>query len=321
MSNITVYIGVDVAKKTLDFSCGITLLTSVPNNPKAHIQAFKTIASKYPKDTRFHLVCEASGGYEQSVIDSTRAFGWLVSRVSPTKVRHAAKALGFHAKTDAIDAKLIEIFAIKVNPAPLAQIDDASVQLRELVSIRQELVKQATQTSNRIEKQAHPILLKTYKKILSQIRRQIAQIDKAIAAVLKACPSLRQQCQRLCQVQGVGCQTAQTVLAFCPEIGTLSDSQAAALAGLAPFNRDSGSKRGYRSIGGGRKQLRTCLFMAALTASRSNPVLAPFYARLMAKGKKHKVALVAVMRKLIVLLNKLIKNPSLSLILSPVKPT
>lgn len=309
MSESIVYIGVDVSKDTLDFSCGKFQRGAVPHTAKDRLKTFQAIAKEHPKGSVFHLVCEASGGYEQALIESAMEFGWRVSRVSPSRVRAAAKALGIHAKTDKIDARLIETFASKVLPAPLSPQDASLAELRELVSIRKECVDRITRAKNRLSQQSRKSLQKIYQQTIALAQKQMADIDKAIAKLTDHDDHLDTKIKRLTQVQGVGAQTAHSVLAFMPELGTLNDTQVASLAGLAPFNQDSGTLKGQRCIRSGRSELRTALYMPALTASRSNPVLSKFYQSLIQKGKKPKVALVAVMRKLIVLLNRILKNP------------
>lgn len=313
MSDSIVYVGVDVAKKNLDFACGDLQFNQVENSSKAHRKIFKAIALKYPQATCFQLVCEASGGYEQSIIDSAMSFGWSVSRVNPSNVRHFAKGIGLLAKTDQIDARLLVEFAQKTNPRILNASDLSIRELRELVSLRKEFVDQITQAKNRMEQQTLPTLRRIYKQTIASYEKQIKKVDEEIKKLKNKDSGLKEKIEILSKVQGVGEQTAARVLAFLPEIGTLTDQQAAAIAGLAPYNNDSGQRKGARFIKGGRSELRTALYMPALTASRINPVLARFYQSLIKRGKKPKVALTAIMRKLVILFNRLIKNPKLKL--------
>lgn len=309
MSVPIVYIGLDVAKLHLD-AHGQNQGCRLENHSKGHAQLIQWLG-RYSAPV--HVICEATGGYEQPVVAALMAASIPVSVVAPARVRALARSLGILAKTDQIDAKLLERFGQLVEPSPCRPQSSAQLQLGALVSFRLQLLDKIQALQNQIEHLPKGPVTASAQRLARSYQRELLKIDQAIDAFLAQEPVFDSHFKRLCQVQGVGRFTALSVLAFLPEIGTLSKKQAAALAGLAPRNKDSGQFKGYRSIGGGRHKLRACLYMAALTASRSNPVLKAFYQRLISSGKKPKVALTALMRKLIILLNHLIKNPNFQL--------
>jgi transposase len=227
--------------------------------------------------------------------------------VNPRLPRDFARARNLLAKTDALDAAILAEFGRRMNPAPTPRPDPVLARLDELVNRRAQLIEDRTRERNRLEAacgaQTRDSLRRHLRHLESQIEKMEDHIDKLVAAT----PLLRDKIARLVSVQGVGTLTAAALLAAMPELGALSKNQVAALAGLAPFNRDSGLSRGTRSIHGGRRAVRCALFMAAVTASRFNPILKAVYERLKAAGKPNKVALVAVMRKLLIYLNRLLK--------------
>ena len=230
-----------------------------------------------------------------------------VSVVNPGQVRHFAKAKGILAKSDKIDAKVLVEYAQAIKPRPTPPLPDYWHRLVELMQRRSVLVEMTTAEKNRLAQNPSPAIAKWIGAHLRQILAQVKQVEQACRQLLTQNPELEQKCQCLIQVKGVGLITALSLLASMPELGTLSRTQVAALSGTAPLNRDSGQMRGVRTTWGARVNARCALYMAALVASRSNPVLAPVYNRLVANGKKPKVALVALMRKLVIYLNSLLK--------------
>ena len=214
------------------------------------------------------VICEASGGYERGVVEALQEAGITVSVVQASRVRQFARASGIWAKTDRIDAAVLCAFGAALQPAPSAAAAPEQLRLRELEAQRRHLSRQQL------------------------IAQSSVLADKA---------------KKLTAISGVGPRTAALLLAQMPELGTLNRREAAALAGLAPFNHDSGKHRGQRSIFGGRRAVRTGLYMAALVAARHNPILATFYQRLRAAGKPPKLALTATMRKLLLVLNSALK--------------
>ena len=229
-----------------------------------------------------------------------------VSVVNPRLPRDFARARNRLAKTDAIDARILADYGRTMQPSPTPKPDPQMVLLDDLVTRRRQLVADRAAERTRLEQTTRPELLASLRLHLRHLNGQIEKLWALIAGLIQATPALRAKIALLVQVQGVGELTASALLAALPELGTLSPNEVTALAGLAPFNRDSGSFRGTRSIHGGRSDVRTALYMAALCATRTNPFLKPVYQHLRANGKPHKVALVAVMRKLLIHLNRIL---------------
>ena len=305
MSENIVYIGADLCKESIDLFIPTSGSHQLPNTPRGHA---KLITLLQNVDGNIHLICEATGGYERELLLALSAATLPCSLINPRQARDFARAKGILAKTDKIDAQVLSAYGEAMNPPPYKLAPEALRRLRELVDLRRHLLLQHQATANLQSN----LLLKETKKIhcclQKSLLKQIEKLDVLIADTLRADCALRQKTDTLCSVKGVGITTAAALLSSMPELGSLSRNQAAALAGLAPFNRDSGPLRGKRSIHGGRWQVRLALYMAALSASRSNPFLKAFYLRLRAAGKPFKVALTAVMRKLLIYLNNLLKN-------------
>lgn len=308
MSPTPVYVGIDVAKLTLDAHA---LAPHAPqrrrfdNSPKGIRQLGQWLQQWKP----LHVACEATGGYEQPMVEALHHSQCPLSVLNPRQVRDFARAQGRLAKTDTLDAAVLADFAQRVQPPPTAPRSATQQQLAELVTRRHQLLSMRRAEHNRLEHLSHPLLRKQIQSNRRRLDQQIQQVEAAMTQLTQSEASLHHKVQRLSSVQGVGALTATTLIALMPELGSLNRRQAAALAGVAPFNRDSGARRGQRAIGGGRWLVRIALYMAALAASLHNCRLKTFYQRLIAAGKAPKVALVAVMRKLIVLLNQVLKNP------------
>jgi transposase len=302
------YLGIDVAKLHLDLR-HLNQSARIANTKDAIGRWLKTLASEVV------LVCEASGGYEALLVDLAQQSGRLVIRVNARQVRDFARAQGRLAKTDQIDAQTLVAFAEAFSPAPLAPPDPVQKRLAAMVKHRAHLLRQITQNNNVAETLTDKKLRSLLAKTVCFLRRQVKELEKLISAQTGDSPALSAKVQRLKQVQGIGPVTAASLVALMPELGSLSATQAAALAGVAPFNRDSGQYRGQRHIAGGRGPVRSTLYMAALVASRHNPILKALYQRLVARGKAKKLALTVLMRKLIVLANLILKKPEFSLAL------
>jgi transposase len=301
----SVHLGADVSKLTIDLGCPqLAVATSIPNDPAGYRTLIKILA-KSPAPV--HVVCEATGPYHQGFVAALHQAGLLVSVVNPRLPRDFARARGQLAKTDAIDALLLADYGRTMRPAPTPKPEASSVLLDDLVTRRAQLVEDRARAKVRLEQTSCAQVLASLKLHLRHLDGQIEKLLARIAEVVESAPALRAKVARLVQVRGVGALTASALLAALPELGSLSKNEVAALAGLAPFNRDSGAFRGTRSIRGGRAEVRTALYMAALSATRCNPILKAVYQRLRTAGKPHKVALVAVMRKLLVYLNSLLK--------------
>ena len=300
-----IYIGVDVAKLTLAIQLPDQAwsLANTPQDQAVLIARLRTLAGPA------HVICEATGGYERALAGALHHAGLAVTVLNPRQARDFARACGCLAKTDRIDAAVLADYGAKLqpraDPAPVPGQDAFAA----LVQARQDLIGLLTAEAGRREHTTLPALRRLAAARQRQLEKQLAQLDALLDAHVAAAAPLAANAARLSAVAGVGRVTVLTTLALLPELGTITDAQAAALAGVAPLNRDSGQYRGQRHIAGGRPAVRRVLYMAALTASQHNPILKTFYQQLRARGKPAKLALTAVMRKLVVLLNRLLKNP------------
>lgn len=297
--------GIDVSKDRLDvaFSDGRSR-PSVANDPTGHAGLVTIFTAQRPR----RIVVEATGGYERAIVAELIAAGLSAVVVNPRQVRDFAKALGRRAKTDAIDAQVLAQFAEAIDP-PLRPLDDPQTQaLASLLARRRQLVGMHTAESNRLPHAHDRRVRQSIRNVLRLLEKQIAAMDDDLDGFIRQSPAWMEKVNLLSSVPGVGPQTARTLLAELPELGTASRQEIAALAGVAPYNRDSGQMRGQRSISGGRSVVRTALYMATLVATRYNPVIRNHSDRLQKAGKRKKVALVACMRKLLVMLNAILRT-------------
>jgi transposase len=302
------HVGLDVAKSSLQLDLASQPHT-LTNDAKGHAQLLKRLRA-YPTA---HVICEATGGYEQPVVRVLHAAQVLVSIVEAGRVRHFARAKGLRAKTDPIDATVLSQYGRAIQPVATPAPTVTQARLQELSKRRLQLLDTRTAESNRAVHYTDKLSQRQSRQLLRLLDKQIAACDAAIAELIDADDKLKSQAARLDAIPGVGSVTAATVLAELPELGKITDQAAAALVGVAPYNRDSGDHSGPRHIAGGRTTVRCALYMAALSAVRFDPILKAFYTRLRLAGKKPKVALVACMRKLVVLMNRLLKNPNFQL--------
>lgn len=305
------YLGLDIAKRTLDLSPHPALAPRPYTNDATGHATLLTALRQVPGP--IHLICEATGGHEHQLLGALHAARVPVTLVNPRQARDFARAKGLLAKTDTLDAAVLAEYGRVFTPPVTGALSPTQQRLAQLVSRRQELLGLVTQEQHRAEHHHDAFVARQARRLTATLRRHLAQLEAEIAALEQADAKLAQQVGRLTGIQGVGQRTAWLLLAALPELGTLQRGQAAALAGLAPYNHDSGPHRGQRHIAHGRPLARQALYMAALVAARRNPVLRPFYHRLRAAGKPAKVALVALMRKLVELANLLLKSPSLLL--------
>lgn len=300
-----VYCGLDISKASLqlDFNHRIH---EAPNTAPGHKNLVKLLYSV----PAIHVICEATGGYERAIVTALQEASIPVSVINPARVRHFARAQGRLAKTDPIDTAVLSAYGTAFKPAATPVASATQKRLVELTARRAQLMDLIVMEKNRAPMHQLREVAKLARQLLRQLEAQIEQIDKLLEQLLQEDGILAQRAQRLDAIAGVGLLTAVTVLAQMPELGTLNRREAAALAGLAPINRDSGAWNGPRSISGGRASVRKTLYMAALTASQYNKHLKLFYQRLKEAGKPSKLALTAVMRKLIILMNHILKNPN-----------
>jgi transposase len=299
------YVGVDLAQDHLDLHGEIPGLPGRLANTKA---ALGRLLKRLRQHAAVHVVCEATGGCERLLVHACHQAGVTISVLNPRQVRSFARAKGQLAKTDAIDARILFQYGHAFAPRATPPLDPSLQKLAAYSTRRRQLLDARVAEKNR-SRRADPLLAASHRAMLQAIDEQIKALDAALAATVDACPILRAKVARLTTVKGVGPTSATALLAALPELGTLSKNQAASLAGVAPFNCDSGRFRGQRRIQGGRSSVRLALYMSALVASKHNHVIKPFYLRLTSAGKPPKVALTASMRKLLSHLNSLLKNP------------
>jgi transposase len=298
------FIGIDVAKATLDFAVLPGEETWSTSNDEAGIaQLLPRLAALQPT----LVVLEATGGFEHALVAALVQAGLPVVVVNPRQVRDFGRALGRLAKTDAIDALTLALFAERVRPQPRPLPDEAAQLLDALLTRRRQLVEMLTAERNRLGFARGPVR-RDLTQHIRWLERRLDDVDGELRTTLEASPVWRAKDQLLQSVPGVGRILSLTLLAELPELGSLSRRQIAALVGVAPLNRDSGTLRGRRHIWGGRASVRAALYMGALVGTRWNPALRRFYARLRAAGKPAKVALVACMRKLLTILNAMVRQ-------------
>jgi len=254
------------------------------------------------------VVLEATGGYQTSIVAALAADGFKVAVVNPRQVRDFAKALGLLAKTDTLDAYAIARFGLAVQPQCRPLPDQEEQAVKELMARRQQLVKMKTAEGNRLEQARAYRIRQGITLMMNTIQRQIDKIDQDIDKTIRNSPIWHEKDQLLQSVPGVGPTTVRMLLSCLPELGQLNRRQIASLVGVAPMNHDSGTLRGKRMIRGGRSDVRTALYMPALVATRYNPAIRTFYLRLRASGKSAKLAITACIRKLLVLLNAILKS-------------
>jgi len=303
-----VYVGIDVAKETFHVAaCPNILKTSLPNIPDGHQQLCRMLK----EHTITLVVLEATGGYERPIVAELLNAGFPVVVVNPRQVRDFANGLGQWAKTDPIDAAVLAKFAQIVKPAPKSHATAQTAELSELVRRRRQLNDLRTQESNRLLMIHHPKVKKSIKKMLKTLDFQINEIDQLIREHIDADDNFRNKDNILRSTPGVGPQTSAMLIANLPELGSLNRQEIAALAGLAPYDCSSGKYNGRARIWGGRKDVRNILYMAALAAYRWNPIIQEFASRLQQQGKAFKVVITACMRKLLIILNTMIRNRTL----------
>jgi len=298
-----VYVGIDVSKAHLDICVSDGEVWQSPNDERG----VRTLTKQLTRLQPDLVVLEATGRYEALAAAALAAAGLAVAIVNARHVRHYAKALGQLAKTDHIDARILARFAADIRPEPRPLPDTETAELDALVTRRRQLVAMISAEQARLGT-APPVTRKQIKTHIGWLRRQLAQIEGDIDGTVRRSPIWRAKDDLLQSVPGVGDATSRTMLALLPELGTLDEKKIAALVGVAPFNRDSGTLRGRRCVWGGRARVRTALYMAALVGSRRNPTLKALYDRLRAAGKPAKVALVACMRKLLIILNAILRD-------------
>lgn len=299
-----VNVGVDVGKANLDIALHPSGQFHTIPNTEAHIRHFVKILKDYNVE---RIVVEASGRYEHALVQACDQAGLPIIVVNPISVRRYAQAIGVLAKTDRIDAQVIARYAATLKPEIKPIPDKTSQKIKDLLIRRSQLLEMSTMEKNRLQilpKYLHRSIKSLLRMLQSQIETVTRQIEQEVAKV----DQWRTKMEIMTSVPGVGKVLAYTFLSELPELGSLNRKEIAALVGVAPINRDSGKLNGKRRIRGGRHRVRTVMFMAMLSSIQCNPVFKRFYERLKAQGKIPKVALIACMRKMIVVLNTMVKN-------------
>lgn len=300
----TIVVGIDVSKDRLDVYVHPTGMAFVFDRDASGIEA---LIGKLAGLTLQSVAVEATGGFETVVVASLAAVGLPVVVVNPARVRAFAVAMGRRAKTDPIDALVIALFAAASRPQVRPLPDAATQALADLVARRRQIIHMIVAEGQR-EKRASPRARKSIARLLKTLRAELSVIDAEIDESVRGSPVWCEKEDLLDSVPGVGSVTVRTMLAELPELGSLDRRQIAALVGVAPFTRQSGQWRGKSFIGGGRASVRSVLFMAAMAAMRWNPTLRAFHKRLRAAGKPKMVALIAVARKLLTILNAILRD-------------
>jgi transposase len=307
MKEQTTYVGIDVSKARLDVavaSGGETF--SVPNDDEGITKLVTEVRELRPA----LVLLEATGGLERRALARLVTAGLPAMAVNPRNVRDFAKSLGKLAKTDRIDALVLARFAEAVRPEWRPMPDEQTQGLQAHLTRRRQLVEMITAEKNRLFAVEERDIRRQIKTHIEWLEKQLNINEYDLDQAVKNTPAWQEKADLLKSVPGVGRVTANTMLALLPELGTLDRKKIAALVGVAPFNRDSGTLRGHRSVWGGRAAVRSVLYMAALTATRCNPTLRALHQRLKAAGKRPKVALVACMRKLLTILNAMLRSRS-----------
>jgi transposase len=298
-----VYVGMDVAKATLQVHLNGHQF-EFKNDSKGHAR----LSEKLAKLTRPHVICEATGGYERPMVEVCHKAKILVSVLNPAHTLAASQARGKRAKTDPCDAAALTDYGQRFQPEPTAAVAPAVREITQLTVWLKQLIDHRAVVKAQAEHHANSFVGQQHQELLAHYQSQIQTVEKEIKEKVQAQTNFQQRVDCLTQIQGVGFRTALLTLVFLPELGSMSRGGTAALAGLAPWTRDSGTMKGKRCIGGGRAQVRPVLYMAALSASRCNPVLTTFYKSLKKREKPSKVALTAVMRKLVIYMNGELKK-------------
>jgi transposase len=298
-------VGIDVAKQRLD----------VHVRPQAESftvaaddRGIQELMARLPQLTPRLVVMEATGGYEVPVAAALAAAGLPVAVVNPRQVRDYARATGRLAKTDALDAQVLALFGEAVRPPVRALPDEHAHILGELVARRRQLVDMLAAETNRHRQARAPQVRQRIATHMEWLRTALRELERELRVTIRGTAIWREREELLKSVPGIGDVTAQTLIADLPELGQLDRRRIAALVGVAPLNRDSGAFRGRRMIGGGRERIRAVLYMAVVAAIRCNPIIAAQYQRLVAAGRPGKVALVAAMRKLLVIVNAMVRD-------------
>jgi len=300
-----VYVGIDVSKDRLD----VHLRPSGESfSVKRDGEALAALCERLTAHAPALVALEATGGFETTVAAALAAARLPLAVVNPRQIRDFARSTGRLAKTDALDAAAIAHFAEAVKPEPRPIPDEAAQALGELVARRRQIIEMIVAERNRLSLMRQKRLRKAIDRHVDMLQKELSALEQDIDDNIRGTPAWREKEELLTSVPGIGSTVARTLIAELPELGSLGHKQIAALVGVAPFNRDSGKYRGRRQIFGGRAVVRASLYMAAITATRWNPVIKVFYQRLIAAGKPPKLAITACMRKMLTIANAMLRD-------------
>ncbi len=301
------WVGIDVSKTRLDVALKPAGLDfSVSHDAEGH----QTLIESLRGHSIAGIVLEATGGLERSIMSALETAGYATRRVNPTQVRYFAKADGQWAKTDRLDAGVLAHFGLTMNPEITLLPDAQTRELQALVSRRQPVVEMITMEKNH-QHSCEIWVNDSITSVITQLETQLAELDARLATLSPDRPEWQERLTILTSFKGIGPVTSQALLVGLPELGARTGKSIAALVGVAPFNSDSGKHRGKRRIQGGRKELRSLLYMATMCAAQHNPVIRSYYQQLLKRGKVKKVALVACMRKVLMMLNAMLRDGQL----------
>lgn len=305
MGEAPIFVGIDISKSRLDIALAPDKGSFSVSNTESGVQKLVTRLQKAQPQI---ILLEATGGYEYLVIAALREAGLPACFINPRQVRDFARSLGILAKTDTIDALVLARFAEKLRPEPRPLPDAAQQELKQLLTRRRQMLDMVHMEQNRLEASPFPRVQQSIQEVLRSLRRQLQDLEREIDDFFRQHPLWVEQDQLLQSVPGIGPTTSLCLTAWLWELGRLNRREIAALVGVAPFNWDSGAWRGKRRIRGGRKRLRQVLYMATVAALRCNDVIRSYYHRLLQQGKAKKLAITACMRKLLTILNVMVKN-------------
>lgn len=299
------YVGIDVSKKFFDVCFGVNgKVVHFDYTDRQVKECCKQIVDFEPA----MIVIEATGGYEMDLVCCLQEQTLPVAVVNPKRIRDFAKAAGQLAKTDAIDAKIIALFASALTPPKTEIISENARKLKALTARRKQLIELRTAENNRLEHVYDKAIEKSIKMVIKCINKQIEAVDKQICGCIEKEPQMKEKAEIVKSMPGIGDATSAMIVAELPELGKLNRREIAALTGTAPINRDSGTFRGKRMTAGGRKSVRTSLFMPTLVAIKHNPAIKKFYEKLVKAGKTKMTAIIACMRKMVTILNSMVAN-------------
>lgn len=302
------FIGIDISKNKLDIACAAGQAVTTIGNDEREIKAW---IQSLDETTNTIVVMEATGGYESLLVKLLHQHHLALAVVNPRQVRNFAIGIGCDPKTDAIDARVLARFAEVVQPLPQLASSDEQAKLGALVERRRQIIDLTNQEKNRLQQTTDRDIRESIETVLKSLKQQLQTMDERIATAVAADEANARKIEILSSVKGVGPVTVSTFVADLPELGKLNRQEIAKLVGVAPINKDSGQTSGKRKTAGGRASVRSVLYMATLAATRFNETIKTFYQRLLAHGKPKKVALTAAMRKLLTILNTLVKTNQL----------